>query len=43
MVHSPKKKSDTATAIKEWIAVHENEAGKNIKKMRSDNGGNTSI
>ena len=34
-----KKKSDTATAIKEWIAVHENEVGKKIKKMRSDNGG----
>ena len=34
-----KKKSDTATAIKEWIVVHENEVGKKIKKMRSDNGG----
>lgn len=34
-----KKKSDTATAMKEWIAVHENEVGKKVKKMRSDNGG----
>ena len=34
-----KKKSDTSTAIKEWIAVHENEVGKKVKKMRSDNGG----
>ena len=34
-----KKKSDTATAMKEWVAVHENEAGKRIKETRSDNGG----
>ena len=34
-----KKKSDTATAMKEWIAVHENESGKRVKRMRSDNGG----
>ena len=34
-----KKKSDTATAIKEWVALHDNEAGKRIKKMRSDNKG----
>ena len=34
-----KRKSDTATAMKEWIAVHENEVGKKVKKMRSDNGG----
>ena len=34
-----KKKSDTSTALKEWIAVHENEVGKKIKRMRSDNGG----
>ena len=36
-----KKKSDTATAMKEWIAVHETEVGKRVKKMRSDNGGGT--
>ena len=34
-----KKKSDTAIAIKEWVAMHENEAGKRIKKKRCDNGG----
>ena len=34
-----KKKSDIAIAIKEWIVVHENEAGKRIKKMRSNHGG----
>ena len=34
-----KKKSDTATSMKEWIAMHENEMGKKIKKMRSNNGG----
>ena len=34
-----KKKSDTATAMKEWIAIHENQSGKRVKNMRSDNGG----
>ena len=34
-----KKKSGTTTTMKEWIAVHENEVGKRVKKMRSDNGG----
>ena len=34
-----KKKSDIATAMKEWIAVHVNESGKRVKRMRSDNGG----
>ena len=34
-----KKKSDTSTAVKEWIAVHENEVGKKVKRMWSDNGG----
>ena len=34
-----KKKSDTTTAIKKWIAVHETEVGTKIKKMRSENGG----
>ena len=34
-----KKKSDTKVALKEWIAVHENEVGGKVKAMRSDNGG----
>ena len=34
-----KRKSDTKVALKEWIAVHENEVGKKVKVMRSDNGG----
>ena len=34
-----KLKSDTKTALKEWISVHENEVGKRVKTMRSDNGG----
>ena len=34
-----KKKSDTAAAMKEWIAVRENELEKKVKTMRSDNGG----
>ena len=32
-------KSDTKVALKEWIAVRENEVGKRVKVMRSDNGG----
>ena len=34
-----KKKSDTKVALKEWIAVHENEVCGKVKAMRSDNGG----
>ena len=34
-----KKKSDTKVSLKEWIAVHENEVGRKVKAMRSDNGG----
>ena len=34
-----KKKSDMAAAMKEWIAVRENELEKKVKMMRSDNGG----
>ena len=34
-----RKKSDTAAALKEWIAVRENEVGKKLKVLRSDNGG----
>ena len=34
-----KKKSDTKVALKEWIAVHENEVGRKLKVIRSDNGG----
>ena len=34
-----RKKSDTKIALKEWIAVHENEVGGKVKAMRSDNGG----
>ena len=34
-----KRKSDTKVALKEWIAVHENEVGGKVKAMRSDNGG----
>ena len=32
-------KSDTKVALKQWIAVRENEVGKRVKVMRSDNGG----
>ena len=34
-----KKKSDTKVALKEWIVVAENQTGKRLKKLRSDNGG----
>ena len=34
-----RKKSDTKVALKEWIAVAENQVGKKLKKIRSDNGG----
>ena len=34
-----KKKSDTAVVLKEWIAIRENEVGKKVKVLRSDNGG----
>ena len=36
---SLKKKSDTVVAMKEWIAVRENEVEKKVKTMRLDNGG----
>ena len=32
-------KSDTKVALKQWIAVNENQSGKKVKKLRSDNGG----
>ena len=34
-----KLKSDTKVALKEWIYVRENEVGRRIKTMRSNNGG----
>ena len=34
-----RKKSDTKVALKEWITVNENQSGKKVKKIRSDNGG----
>ena len=34
-----RKKSDTKVALKQWIAVNENQSGKKVKKLRSDNGG----
>lgn len=34
-----RKKSNTAAALKEWIAVAETEVGKKLKVLRSDNGG----
>ena len=34
-----RRKSDTAAALKEWIVVRENEVGKKLKVLRSDNGG----
>ena len=34
-----RKKSDTKVALKEWIAVAENQVEKKLKKIRSDNGG----
>ena len=32
-------KSDTKVALKQWIALRENEVGRRVKVMRSDNGG----
>ena len=32
-------KSDTKVALKEWITVNENQSGRRVKKIRSDNGG----
>ena len=34
-----RSKSDTKVALKEWITVQENQSGKRVKKLRSDNGG----
>ena len=34
-----RQKSDTKVALKEWITVNENQSGKKVKKLRSDNGG----
>ena len=34
-----RKKSDTKVALKQWITVNENQSGKKVKKLRSDNGG----
>ena len=34
-----RNKSDTKVALKEWITVNENQVGKKVKKLRSDNGG----
>lgn len=34
-----KRKSDTKVALKDWITVHENQVGKKVKAIRSDNGG----
>ena len=34
-----RKKSDTKVALKEWIVAAENQTGKRLKKLRSDNGG----
>ena len=34
-----RKKSDTAAALKEWIAVRETEVGKKLEVLRSDNSG----
>ena len=35
-----RNKSDTKVALKQWITVNENQSGKKVKKLRSDNGGN---
>ena len=32
-------KSDTKVALKEWITVNENQSGRRVKKIRSENGG----
>ena len=34
-----RKKSDTKVALKEWIVMAENQVGKKLKRIRSDNGG----
>ena len=34
-----RKKSFTNVKLKEWIVVQENQSGKKVKKLRSDNGG----
>ena len=34
-----RKKSDTKVAIKQCVAMAENQTGKKLKKLRSDNGG----
>ena len=34
-----RNKSDTKVALKEWITANENQSGKKVKKLRSDNGG----
>ena len=34
-----RKKSDTKVALKQWITINENQSGKKVKKLRSDNGG----
>ena len=34
-----RRKSDTKVALKEWISINENQSGKKVKKLRSDNGG----
>ena len=36
-------KSGTKMALKQWIAVRENEVGKRVKVMRSDNGGECGV
>lgn len=34
-----RRKSDTKVALKDWITVNENQVGKRVKRLRSDNGG----